>query len=131
MFAHAIIAADRQKKIINAYIFTAITSVIGYLLFIPIYSYYGAAWVSIYSEAIIAFSSMYIVWKYTNFKLKLNIFFKSLLASTIMALVLYLTKNYLSDNLLVLLLEAVLTYSVSLFLMKGISRDDLLMMVNK
>jgi O-antigen/teichoic acid export membrane protein len=131
MFAHAIIAIDKQKKIIKAYIFTAVTSVIGYLLFIPIYSYYGAAWVSIYSEAFIAFASIYITWKHAGFKLHLNIFFKSLLASAIMAICLYFIKNYISDNLLILLLSAILTYCPSLFIMKGISKDDLLMMVNK
>ncbi len=131
MFAHAIIAIDRQKKIIGAYIFTAATSVIGYLLFIPAYSYYGVAWVSIYSEAAIALASFYIVWKYSGFKLKPAIFLKSLLASAVMALFLYLIKNHISDNLPVLLLTAVFSYFVSLYIMKGISKEDLLMMVNK
>jgi O-antigen/teichoic acid export membrane protein len=130
-FAHAIIAIDRQKKIIGAYIFTAVTSVIGYLIFIPVYSYYGAAWVSIYSETIIAAASIFIVWKYAGFKPRLNIFFISLLSSAIMAIFLYLMKHYISNNLLALLLMAIFTYSVSLYLMKGISREDLLMMVNK
>jgi len=131
MFSHAIIAIDRQKKIINAYIFTAITSVIGYFIFIPIYSYFGAAWVSIYSEAVIALASAYIVWKYSGFKLSFNIFFKSSLASAIMAFFLYLTKIYIADNLLVLLLIAFISYSIPLYIMKGISKEDLLMMVNK
>ena len=34
MFAHGVIAINKQKKIIGAYIFTAITAIIGYLIFI-------------------------------------------------------------------------------------------------
>ena len=39
ILAHAVIALDKQKNIISAYIFTALTSLIGYLIFIPLFSY--------------------------------------------------------------------------------------------
>jgi len=65
--SHAIVAIDRQKKVIWAYLFTAITAVFGYLVFIPAYSYLGAAWVTVYSETLIAVLMFYAVWKYAGF----------------------------------------------------------------
>ncbi|MBU4205153.1 flippase [Patescibacteria group bacterium] len=42
MLAHAIIAIEKQKAVIKAYLFTAVTSVIGYLLLIPLFSFHNA-----------------------------------------------------------------------------------------
>lgn len=67
MFAHAIIAINKQRQIIKAYVFTAITSLIGYFIFIPKFSYFGAAWITIYSELAIALASLYLIKKFTGF----------------------------------------------------------------
>ncbi len=128
MFAHAVIAIDKQKKIIPAYIFTAITAVIGYLIFIPKYSYFGAAWVTIYSETAITLASFYLVWKYARFLPNLKITGKALLASAIMGGVLYLTINW---NLFLVLSLAVAIYFIALYLLKGISKQDIMELMNK
>jgi O-antigen/teichoic acid export membrane protein len=67
MFAHSVIAIGRQKEMIGAYVFVALSSIVLYLIFIPPFSYYGAAAVTIYSEAAIALLSAYVVWKQTKF----------------------------------------------------------------
>lgn len=123
LLAHAVIALDKQKKAIGAYIFTAITALAGYLIFIPSYSYYGAAWVTVYSELAIAVFSLYIVIKYSQFKLNFNVLFKSIMASLIMALFTYLLLNKLS--LIFIIPLAGLIYLVCLYLFKGISKLDL------
>ena len=128
MFAHAIIAIDKQKKIIPAYIFTAVTAVIGYLIFIPKYSYFGAAWVTIYSEIAIGLASVYLVWKYARFLPNLKITGKALLASAIMAVALYLTADW---NLFLVLSLAMLVYFTALYLFKGISKQDIVELMNK
>jgi O-antigen/teichoic acid export membrane protein len=121
--AHAVIALDKQKNMIGAYIFTALTALIGYLIFIPAFSYYGAAWVTVYSELAIALFSLFVVIKYSQFKFKLSIFFKSALAALFMAISAY----WLSDrlNLILVILLAALLYFSSLYLLKGITREDL------
>ena len=123
LLAHAVIALDKQKKVIGAYLFTALTALAGYLIFIPSYSYYGAALVTVYSELAIAVFSLYIVMRYSQFKLNLNILFKSILASGVMAFFTYLSLNRL--NLLLIIPLACLIYFVCLYLFKGISRADL------
>ena len=122
LLSHAVIALDKQKNIIGAYVFTAATSLIGYLIFIPRFSYYGAAWVTVYSEFAIALFSLYIVVKYSRFKPNLTILFKSLAASLVMALSIYLLIGKLSLILTILLAGAI--YLFCLYLFKGLAKED-------
>lgn len=128
MFSHGVIALDKQKKIIGAYVFTAITALAGYLIFIPRYSYYGAAWVTIYSELIIALASFYIVWKYSHFLPNLKVLFKSLIASLGMSAVLYLSSSL---NLFAILFLATASYFIFLYLLKGIEKQYILDLIRK
>jgi O-antigen/teichoic acid export membrane protein len=52
IFSHVIIAIDKQKKVIGLYLFTAISSVVLYLLLIPKFSYLGASLVTVYSNLV-------------------------------------------------------------------------------
>ncbi|MCK5319968.1 flippase [Candidatus Parcubacteria bacterium] len=131
MFAHAIIAINKQKKVIKAYIFVAITSVIGYLVVIPNFSYMGAAWVTIYSEFAIAIASFWIVWKYTRFIPKFTVFIKSLIACLIMSLAMIMLNNLGINNLIVIILSAVFVYFVSLYFLRVLNRQDVLDLLNK
>ncbi|MFA6306506.1 MAG: flippase [Patescibacteria group bacterium] len=119
LFAHAVIALDKQKNIIGAYIFTALTALAGYLIFIPRFSYYGAAWVTVYSELAIALFSLYIVIKHSQFRPNLSIILKSSAASLIMALSIYLLIGKLS--LILTILSAGAIYLFCLYLFKGFS----------
>lgn len=128
MFAHAIIALDKQKKIIGFYVFTAVTAVIGYLILIPRYSYFGAAWVTIYSELAIALASFYLVWKYSKFLPNLKSIAKILGASLVMAGLLYLISGW---NLFIVLALATAVYFITLYLFKGITKEDIMNLLNK
>lgn len=134
MFAHAIIAINQQKKMIKPYIFVGVSSVLLYLIFIPKFSYYGAAAITIYSEIAIALFSAYIVFKYTNFIPKLMILFKAIASSMIMTIVLLLINNsfyYSWVGLISGILAAITTYLLSLFLTKGLTINDLKILLNK
>ncbi|MBU0722572.1 flippase [Patescibacteria group bacterium] len=123
LFSHAVIALDKQKNIIGAYVFTALTSLAGYLIFIPGFSYYGAAWVTVYSEFAIALFSIYIVIKYSRFRPDLTVIFKSIAASLIMALSIYLLIGRL--NLVLVILLAGMIYLICLYLFKGVVKENL------
>lgn len=134
IFSHAIIALDKQKKIIGAYVFTSLTALAGYLIFIPRFSYMGAAWVTIYSELVIALAAIYYVWKYSNFLPNLKVVIKSILASFVMGIVLYflppLFYNSVLRLLLVLLISAFI-YFICLYLFKGITKKDVTELLNR
>jgi O-antigen/teichoic acid export membrane protein len=131
IFAHAIIAINKQRKIIGAYLFTAITAVIGYFIVIPRFSYFGAAWVTIYSEAFIALASVILIWKSTKFFPSLKIFVKSFFASIIMVASIYGAYFAGASNLFIVLLIAVITYFVFLFILRGLTKEDILVLFNK
>jgi len=129
LLAHAVIALDKQKSVIGAYIFTALTALAGYLIFIPLYSYYGAAWVTVYSELAITIFSLYIVMKYSQFSLNFSLLFKSVMASLAMGVFTYLLIDKI--NLILNILLAGLIYFVCLYLFKGLTREDLKNLISK
>ncbi|MDA3802345.1 MAG: flippase [Patescibacteria group bacterium] len=140
MFSHAVIALDKQKKMIGFYVFTSITSLAAYLYFVPKYSYFGAASVTIYSEILIAIFSAYCVSKYSKFKLRWNTAFKSLLAGLTMAFVLYLINQNLAETILdkttiigliLTVLIAGIVYLLMLYLLGAVSKKDIDMIVKK
>ena len=118
VFSHIVIAVDRQKSIIKGYAFTALTSLIGYLIFIPRYSYFGAAYVTVYSEFMIAAFNIFLVWQVTKYVPSLKIFFKSLFSSFLMMLSL----NYFveSNNFFISLIIAPVVYFLILYLLGGL-----------
>ena len=130
IFAHAVIAIDKQKKIIKAYLFVAITSVIGYFIIIPKFSYMGAAWITIYSEFAIAIISFLIVWKYTRFIPNFKVFAKSLIACLVMAITI-LSLKIITSNLIIILLSAIFIYFISLYFLKVLNKKDMLALLNK
>lgn len=131
IFAHAIIAINRQKKIIKAYLFTAFSSLVGYFFLIPHFSYFGAALVTIYSELFIALASIYIIKKYTNFVPRINVLSKAFLASFLMSFFIYLTKHYLSENIYLLLSVGALSYGFFIYFLRGIQKEDILNLIKK
>jgi len=128
MFSHAVIALDRQKKMIWPYVFTSLSALAAYLFFIPRFSYFGAAGVTIYSEVVIAIFSAACVFKYSHFRLNLKTTAKSLAASVIMGLCLYFFGGAWQDTragLILSLVAASLVYFASLYILGGIRRSDL------
>lgn len=134
MFSHAVIAIDKQKKLIGFYVFTSVTALAGYLILIPRFSYLGAASVTIYSEAVIMLFSAYAVYKYTKFIPKPNIVLKAIFASLVMGLFIYFYPENLKQGLLPLgstMILSGLIYVSTLFIIGGIKIKDLQMIFKK
>jgi len=131
MLAHAIIAIEKQKAVIKSYLFVAVTSIIGYLLFIPQHSYYGAAWVTVYSESVIALASIYIIWKYTSFLPNLKIIVQTGAASLMMCAGIWSLHYFQITNLLIVLTAAILIYFFFLFLFNGLNRKEIIEMLKR
>jgi O-antigen/teichoic acid export membrane protein len=126
IFAHAIIAIGQQKKIIGAYAFTALTALAAYLIFIPRYSYFGAAWSTVYSESAIGIASIYLIYKYVKFIPRVQILLKAMLASIPMTGFLYFlnTSNLINMyswlGLLLAMISAGLIYFFFLYILRGL-----------
>ncbi len=128
MFSHAVIAIDKQKKMIGFYVFTSISSLAAYLFLIPRYSYIGAASVTIYSEVLIAIFSAYCIFKYSHFFPGLVVFLKALFAGATMGIFIYLFPIHYQTTLgglLLIIVLATLIYFLLLYLLGGIDSEDL------
>jgi len=128
MFSHAVIALNRQKKMIGFYLFTSLSALVAYVILIPRFSYTGAAAVTIYSEVLIAIFSGYCVFKYSRFLPNLKMLLKALLSSAIMGLFLcffpIVYRTSLS-GLILILFTAGLIYFLALYLLGGIKPEDM------
>ncbi|MFA6526358.1 MAG: flippase [Candidatus Buchananbacteria bacterium] len=121
LFGYAIVATGFQKKMIGFYVFDAIFSLTAYLIFIPLYSYWAGATLTLLTEAIIAFSAWHILKKYTGSKIKLRIFGKTILSSLAMCAVLW---PLLNQSILTLVIIGAVVYFLALYLLKGYDRKE-------
>jgi len=134
MMAHAVIAVQAQKKVIWIYAFTSLTALSAYLFFIPRFSYFGAAAVTIYSEVAIAALSTIFICRYSKFSLHWTGLIKATAASLLMGLLLWLRPEFFKNSNLGLgisLVGAMITYFLFLWLLRAFTRADLNLMTNK
>lgn len=87
-FGHVVLSLGKQKQALWVYGSDAILSLIGYLIFIPRYGMYGAAFVTIFSEFYAGLGLAFLSWKFSGALPRLGKFFKILVASIIMAIAL-------------------------------------------
>lgn len=130
LFGHAIVAINRQKQTIWGYAGSAILSTIGFLIFIPKYSYFGAAWMSVFSEAIVSASIIFIFYQTTKFLPTTKIWLKAAVSAAAMALVLIFMKQFIVTpfllvNVIVWLSVSILTYFATLIAIKGVSMETI------
>ncbi len=109
LFTHAVVAVGMQKKMILYYATAAVLAVLFYIKFIPIYSYYAAATVTVFAELLVACAAAVTVWKISEFKISFKIFFKALIASIIMAGALFVLRE---ANIIILITTGFLIYGL-------------------
>lgn len=123
LFGNAVVAINKQKTMMWLYLLVAIVSLIGYLIFIPKYSYFGAAWMTIASEFMVTTSAGLIVCLTAKIWPSFKLFGKALISAGVMALVLHFLAGY---NLFLLILVAGAVYFAVLFLLRGITKEMIL-----
>ncbi|MFH1564966.1 MAG: flippase [bacterium] len=117
VFSHSVVAIDKQKSMMRGYLFAAVTSLFGYFIFIPLYSYWGAVGVTLYSETLITVLSFLMVVKTVKRWPKFTVLLKSIVASGVMALFLYFMSRL---NLFIIIPLAVAVYFGVMFLIGGV-----------
>ena len=104
IFGHLAVAINLQKKVMWIYITNAFITLTGYMIFIPKYGMYGAAWMTVFSEFYTGIMLVWFIKKKLMTKLNLNLFFKILLSSLVMGIFIIFTKKL--PVLLVIVLSA-------------------------
>ena len=122
VFGHTAVAINKQKETLWIYISNAVITLIGYLIFIPIYGMFGAAWMSVFSELYAGILLFFTISHYSQEKIHFKTTFKIIFASLIMCLVIIFIKNI---HVLASIAIGVIVYSAVILLTKGISKNTL------
>ncbi len=122
IFSFAIVAMEKQKQILKFIISAAIIALILYFIFIPIYSYYAAAIITILIEGVIMLTFIYITHKQIKQKFSFNIFIKAIISSLPMICFILIFNNL---SIIPLLFIAVIIYIISLFLTKALNFSEI------
>lgn len=118
VFAHAIVAIDKQKQTIFAYGVTAIVGLAGYILFIPRYGAIGAAVMTIVAELCVAVLVFVTYVRLTGLRPSIKRWIPIFISCATMAGALYAMQSW---PFLVQLPVAIIVYGLALLLTRGIS----------
>ncbi len=120
--SHVVVAVNAQMKMLPVYISVAILTVAGYILLIPAYGMWAAAWLTLFSESLVALAATWIAFKAAPQGFSWSIIFKTIFASCVMALVILPIKDVW---LPIPLLTGVAVYTLLIFLLGAISKSTL------
>lgn len=120
MFSHAIVAANIQRQMLPVYITVALVTLTGYLIFIPRYGMWAAAWLTVFSETCVTLGSFTIARRLAPFRLAGRIPLLALLAALIMAILIYPLRNVW---VIWPLLVGVATYGAAVIALGAVPRE--------
>lgn len=117
LFGHAVVALNQQQRMVKAYAFAAIVCVIAYFLLIPPFGMYGAAWVTLLSESMVALMTFAVVQRTAKTKLKLTVAGKAVIGCAVMLLVLHFTMSW---NVILQIIVGALIYVLILIALRAV-----------
>ncbi len=120
LFTYLVVALDLQKQMIKYFFCTAVVGLLGYFIFIPLYSYWGAAVMTVFVEALLASFAYYLVRKNLSLGLNLKVLGKSILAGAFTLLIVWWWQSL---PVIILLFLASLIYLVALYVFKAINKE--------
>ena len=123
----SVVAIEKQKAMMKYYIIAAISALILYFIFIPIYSYWAAAIITVLVELFILISSALMIKKSTQIKISFKNNLKSFFSAIIMTLAIYLT----SLSLFASILLGIVIYTGGLLIFKVLNKNLILEFIKK
>ncbi len=119
IFSHAVVAVDAQRRMIPTYIGVAIVTLIAYLLFIPTYGLYAAAWLTVLSETAVGVGSLVVTHRFSPLKFHIKTLLTTCLSGGVMGILIWTLQGL---PVIPLVLIGIVTYGACLFLFGAISR---------
>lgn len=128
LFSNMIISLEKQKSLTYIYGAGAGINLVTNFIFIPKYSYYGAAGTTVFTELIVTALMVIVLYQILKTLPSFKTFLRCILAGLAMAFLLYFFANW---PLFILIILAVLGYFGFLWLIGGISTREILTLVKK
>jgi O-antigen/teichoic acid export membrane protein len=122
LFGHAVVAMGLQKKMIWAYGIDAALSLLLYIILIPRFGAAGAAWVTVFSEGLIAVLTAAFVIKSAKAAVPLKPLGLSLASSLVMLGAILVMPGL---NVLMRIAAGIVVYAACMLISGGVRRDDL------
>ena len=122
LFSNVLIAANRQKRLAQIYFVGMIFNVITNFIFIPRYSYFGAAATTVATELLVTALMIYVIYKTIKFIPSFKVLFKALLASLLMAFALF---HFSHLNIFYLAFIGAAVYLPVIYFIGGISKEEI------
>ena len=120
LFGHLINIIFEQRRMLIGYAAVAILGLGAYIVFIPIYSYYAAAIITIATELLVAFIGFGVFYYKTRVAPSLLVAAKAVLSSAAMGIFLYAFPHW---HLAAKVLMAIVVYGAILFITGGLTKD--------
>ncbi len=136
LFANAVVALNKQRQMVWAYLATAALAIILNLLLIPQFTYIGAAWATVATELLIAGLSIWMVWKTSKVLPSLKIFGKVIIAAIAMGIICYLGIYFWGSTmvwweLLGTLIVSIIIYAGVAYTIGAVRKSDLQTILKK
>jgi len=127
-FNSILIAANLQKKLLCIMGAAAVINIGLNLIFIPRFSYFGAAYVSVITEFIVAALGFYVSAKTVNYFPKAEKFLMILMSGAVMALFLFIFQQ---KNFFFLLMASPIIYFFFLWLFRAVKTEEIASLISK
>ncbi|OGI15602.1 MAG: hypothetical protein A2Z52_01235 [Candidatus Moranbacteria bacterium RBG_19FT_COMBO_42_6] len=127
-FNSVLIAGNLQKKLMMILGFAAVVNIISNLVFIPRYSYFAAAYISVLTEFLVVVLGFYLSVKKIGYFPKTEKLPGILVAGAAMAAFLFLFRG---KNFIFLLLTSSLVYFLLLWVFKAIGTEEIRSLISK
>ena len=128
MFTYLLVAMNLQKAMIKYYLLAAIFGLVGYFVFIPRYSYWAAAMITVLVEVFIWLGAFYLVRRNVQTKISLGVLGRCFLAGVLSFLLFWPWRDW---SVLVLGLLSSGFYFILLFVFRAIDKEELKIILNK
>lgn len=128
LFTYLVVALSAQKKMVKYFLTSALVGLVGYFYFIPKFSYWGAAYMTILVELLITIFAYLVIRRYLKLETKLKVLFNSILAGVIAWFISY---PILKFNIIVSAIIFTILYFLILYFTKSIAKDTIKQLFNK
>ena len=127
LFTNMLIAANLQKKLMIILLVAATFNIIANILLIPIYSYTGAAIVSVITEVFVAISALIVARYATPYRFPWRLIVIMLFCAGVMLIAFYVLPFSVYINTII----ALFVYGLLIFLLRIITLNDIKMLMRK
>jgi len=128
LFTYLVVALQAQKEIIKYFLFAAFLGLLNYFIFIPRFSYWGAAYTTLFIEFLIVIFAYLVVRKHIILNINFKVLGKSILAGAITLFSIWPWKDF---NMFLTIASFSFLYLFILYLSKAFNKEIIKEVLNK